>query len=92
MKNNIIVLNDTEAGNYLQKINLNVVHLNNIEEEVKSSYQKAEWAWSDVAVAFNEIGHDVSTNEKERIMERLFKKKLKSALWNAKKLDLVQGL
>lgn len=37
---------------------------------------RATWAWADVMIGFNEVGYDPSTNEKERILKRLVRKKL----------------
>ena len=40
--------------------------------------QQAEWAWTDVMIAFREIGYDPTQNEKERILHQLSVKKATS--------------
>ena len=55
------------------------------ENDISMAMKQANWAWTDIIVAFSEIGVDPSQNEKERIMKKLFVKKIKGVLWKKNK-------
>ncbi len=47
------------------------------QEQIDLAEKYTLWSWYDVMTALNEIGHDPSPIEKQRILQALFTKKIK---------------
>lgn len=47
-----------------------------IQQAERIALKYTEYAWNDIALAFNEIGHDTSPSEKERICRWVYNRKL----------------
>lgn len=47
---------------------------------IDTAVKYAEFAWYDVMIAMREIAHDPTPAEKQRIMEELFKSKIKNLM------------
>jgi len=62
-----------------------------LQSTIDEAMKRANWSWNDLMIGFNEIGYDVTANEKERIMKRLFTKKLKYLLIQENK-PLFEGM
>lgn len=65
----------------IQKTNeIKIEDRNPTQEMVDTAVKYAEFAWYDVMIGFKEIGYDPSSQEKQRIMESLFKSKIKNLM------------
>ena len=69
----------------LQIVNSSIdIHIpkNISQENIALAEKYTLWSWYDVMTALNEIGHDPSPIEKERILQALFVKKIKHIVYS----------